>query len=442
MRAINLEIYGCVKKCKFQSLTFVFLFLIGLPAIGQDFELIQIPRSKSAVYPFAQVEPSIAIHPNCPRKMIAGTVMDDYYYSRNGGKTWKSSSLKTKFGVNGDPVVHIDQKGRYYYFHLSNPSSGNWIDRIVCDYSDNIKGKWSTSATRPDPPKAQDKHWVAECPKTGNLYLTWTQFDKYESKAPQDSSRIMFSKSVDRGETWTVPVVISTLNGDCLDGDNTVEGAVPAVNEKGELFVVWTGPHGIRINVSLDEGETWLKKERKIIDQIGGWTFDIPGISRCNGLPILKVDNSKGEHNGRLYVNWADQRNGDDNVDVFCVYSDDNGQSWSDVIKVNQDNGLHHQFFTWMDVDQSNGNLYFVFYDRRNYSDNQTDVYLAYSFDGMNHINNVKVSQSSFVPKQQVFFGDYINIAASKGTIRPIWMRMDQKQISLWTALIDEKDLK
>lgn len=430
-----------MKKCRTPYFSLLLLCLIVFPVFGQDFELVQIPRPEKATYPFSQVEPSIAIHPKCPRKMIAGTVMNDYYYSKNGGKSWKSSSLKTKFGVNGDPVVHIDRKGRYYYFHLSNPPSGNWIDRIVCDYSGKIKGKWNTSATQPDPPKAQDKHWVAECPKTGNLYLSWTQFDKYESKASEDSSRIMFSKSIDRGETWSKPIVISSLNGDCLDGDNTVEGAVPAVNDKGEIFVVWTGPHGIRLNISKDQGETWLSKEHKIIDQIGGWTFDIPGISRCNGLPILKIDNSKGDNNGRLYVNWADQRNGEDNVDVFCIYSDDNGKSWSEVIKVNQDASNHHQFFTWMDLDQSNGNLYFVFYDRRDYEDNQTDVYLAYSLDGMNTLKDVKVSQSPFVPNEDIFFGDYINIAVVKGTIRPIWMRMDQKQISLWTALINEKDL-
>jgi hypothetical protein len=141
-------------------------------------------------------------------------------------------------------------------------------------------------------------------------------------------------------------------------------------------------------------------------------------------------------------VNWADQRNGKENVDVFCIYSDDNGKSWSDVIKVNQDVSKHHQFFTWMDIDQSNGNLYFVFYDRRNYSDNQTDVYLAYSFDGGSNISDVRISGSPFMPNPDVFFGDYINIAVHKGTVRPIWMRMDEKKISLWTALIEGGDLK
>ncbi len=30
-----------------------------------------------------------------------------------------------------------------------------------------------------------------------------------------------------------------------------------------------------------------------------------------------------------------------------------------------------------MDIDQTNGHLYFIFYDRRAYLDNQTDVYMA-----------------------------------------------------------------
>lgn len=409
--------------------------------LAQEFEVVQLPRPANAIYPYAQVEPSIAIHPRCSKKMIAGTVMNDYYYSKNGGKSWKSTSINTKFGVNGDPVVHIDRRGRYYYFHLSDPSSGNWLDRIVCDYSNRIKGKWKTTATTPDPPKAQDKQWVAECPKTGTLYLTWTQFDEYESHNPKDSSRIMFSKSVDRGKHWSTPKVISALNGDCLDGDNTVEGAVPAVNDKGEIFVVWTGPHGIRFNKSDDQGETWFKKEKKITDHPGGWAFNVPGMSRCNGLPIVQIDHSGGKYNGRIYVNWADQRNGTDDTDIWLTYSDDEGKNWSKEICVNQDNSQKHQFFTWMNIDQKDGSLYFVYYDRRSYEDKQTDVYLAFSNNGGNTIREVKLSKSSFTPNANIFFGDYINIAANKGVIRPIWSRMDEGNISLWTALVNKEAL-
>jgi len=288
------------------------LFIMGTSffSFGQEFERVQLEKPKEATYEYAQVEPSIAINPNNLNEIIAGTVMNDYYYSTDSGKTWTSSSLRSKFGVNGDPVLHINSKGRYFYFHLSNPKDGQWIDRIVCDYSDTIIGEWTSSATTPNPPKAQDKHWVSECPKTGNLYLTWTEFDAYGSKKKTDFSRIMFSKSIDDGQSWSEPLVISALLGDCLDGDNTVEGAMSAVNSEGEVFVIWTGPHGIRINRSIDFGETWLKQEQKVIDQIGGWTFSIKGLGRSNGLPVTYIDQSKGEFHNRIYINWVDHFNG------------------------------------------------------------------------------------------------------------------------------------
>jgi hypothetical protein len=46
------------------------------------------------------------------------------------------------------------------------------------------------------------------------------------------------------------------------------------------------------------------------------------------------------------------------------------------------------------------------------------------------------------VPKSTVFFGDYLNIAAVNGTIRPIWPRMDEGKISLFITLIDEATLQ
>jgi hypothetical protein len=45
------------------------------------------------------------------------------------------------------------------------------------------------------------------------------------------------------------------------------------------------------------------------------------------------------------------------------------------------------------------------------------------------------------MPDQEVFFGDYLNIAAVNGTIRPIWPRMDYGKTSLWIALVQEEEL-
>lgn len=406
----------------------------------QEFKNVQLPKPDLATYSFSQVEPSIAIHPQKKRKMVAGSVMNDFYYSTNAGRRWKSKSLTSKTnGVGGDPVLHVDKNGKVYYFHLSNPPDGKWLDRIVCQTSDKIKGNFNDGTyPKPNPPKVQDKHWVAEHPTKNEMYITWTEFDAYDSDNPLDSSQIVFSKSIDSGETWSKPKRISVRGGDCLDGDNTVEGAVPTVDNDGNIYVIWTGPYGLVMNKSTDGGETWLNKEIEIANQPEGWAIDIPGINRCNGFPILK----SSRKTNTLFINWSDQRNGTNNTDIFMSKSTDGGFTWSNPTKVNQDTTQTHQFFTWMTVDQSSGNLYFVYFDRSKYQDNQTDVVLAVSKDEGKTFVAYTISESPFIPNEAIFFGDYNNIAAVNGSIRPIWPRMDNGTITLWTAIIKEKMLK
>lgn len=414
------------------------LFLLGC---GTTYKNVCIPKPKESASIFSQVEPSIAIHPEDPSHMIVGTVMDDYHYSTTGGNKWKSFQLKSKYGVYGDPVMLIDNEGRNYYFHLSNYPEGSWLDRIVCQKSDQIDGPFDEGTFTQPNGKVHDKHWVAYDTDRKIIHMTWTQFDAYKSTNPGDSSVILYSRSTDRGDTWSVPVRISYFAGDCLDGDNTVEGATPAVGPNGEVYVAWTGPQGIMWNVSTDYGLTWLEKERKVVDHPGGWDFEVPGIFRCNGLPILQCDQSNSPHRGNLYINWSDQKNGTDDTDVWVIRSEDGGQTWSEPVRVNDDAPGRHQFFTWMTVDQSSGAVYTVFFDRRNHSDLGTDVYLAYSRDGGRTFTNVKISKKPFYPNNEVFFGDYTNIAAVQGVIRPVWPRMDGIRISLWTALIHDRDL-
>lgn len=401
---------------------------------------VQLSKPATSTYRYTQVEPSIAIHPTNQKMMIAGTVMDDYYYSTDGGKKWTSKTLKSKYGINGDPVLLFDTLGRAYYFHLSNYSAGTYLDRITCQYTDELSQEFSPgSFPRPVGTKVQDKHWVCVDPVTNHLYMTWTQFDAYHSDLPEDSSNIVFSKSIDRGETWSDPLRISTFSGDCLDDDQTVEGAVPTVGKNGEIFVAWAGPKGLVLQKSMDKGKTWMEQEQTIHPQFGGWNLSIPGIHRANGLPILASDLSGGKYHGHLYLNWCDQKAGNDNTDSWLSVSEDNGETWSTPTKVNQDTGVAHQFFTWMTVDQSTGNLYFVYYDRRNSKGNETDVYTACSKDGGKTFSEIRITKKAFLPNEELFFGDYLNIAAVKGTIRAIYPRMDNDKITLWVAHLTEE---
>lgn len=383
-------------------------------------------------------EPSIFVNPKNIQQIIAGANLNFTYHSNDGGLTWSKQDVSSSFGVWGDPCMMADTNGNFYYIHLSNPANGNWIDRIVCQKSVDGGNTWSNgSYTGLNGNAAQDKAWTCFDKKSQTIYVTWTQFDQYGTSDPNDSSIILFSKSIDLGETWSTPVRINRLAGDCVDSDNTAEGAVPAIGANGEVYVCWSNRDTLFFDRSIDGGATWLNEDIVASTQPGGWDYNIDGIYRCNGLPITKCDLSDGENNGTIYINWTDQRNGETNTDVFISKSVDGGFTWSNPLKVNEDTTTHQQFFSWMDVDQTTGFIYVLFYDRRNYTDKETDVYLAYSTDGAQSFINVKVSEDSFTPNTNVFFGDYTNISVYDGKIAPIWARQDGNSLSVLTAQID-----
>jgi len=384
-------------------------------------------------------ETSIVINPKNPNEIVAGANISFAYHSVDGGLTWTMGNLVSPYGVWGDPCVLVDTAGTYYFFHLSNPpSGGGWIDRMVCQRSTDGGQTWSDGTyTGLNGTKNQDKEWGAVNPFNNHIYLTWTQFDVYGSSASQDSSIILFSKSLDNGATWSTPLRINRKAGDCLDEDNTVEGAVPVVGPQGQIYVSWAGPEGIVFNRSLDEGETWLDTNIFVADIPGGWDYAIPGISRANGLPITCCDLSNGPYRGNIYINWSDQRNGATDTDIWFVKSSDGGTTWSVPARVNDDPVGNQQFFTWMTVDPVTGYIYFVFYDRRDLTGNMTDVYLAVSRDGGSTFKNIKITDSPFTPINSIFFGDYTGISAYNNIIRPIWTEINPGGLSIWTAVID-----
>ncbi|MEL6673475.1 MAG: sialidase family protein [Bacteroidota bacterium] len=392
-------------------------------------------------------EPSIAINYKNPDNIVGGAILNKVYYTMDGGQNWKTQTLKSSYGVFGDPCLISDYKGNLYYFHLSDPSHRGWLsdkilDRIVGQRSKDGGETWSDGGYMGmHHPKDQDKEWAAVNPRNNHLYVTWTQFDKYDSQDPKDKTNILFSSSRNKGKKWSEAIQINEISGDCRDDDQTAEGAVPTVGPNGEIYVAWALNEKIYFDRSLDKGKTWLDKDLIVSDQPGGWTITVPGIMRCNGMPVTACDISEGPHRGTIYVNWADQRNGAEDTDIWVARSNDQGKTWSAPVRVNDDPPGRQQFFTWMVVDPKTGYLYCVFYDRRHHEDLGTDLYLAYSKDGGQSFTNVKVSEKAFFPRRDVFFGDYNHLAAFDGLITPIWTRMDKGKTSVWTALIRQEVL-
>jgi hypothetical protein len=416
---------------KKKVLTFLFFILSG------NMIFAQFPNIRIGIIDDPE-EPSIVINPKDPGQVMAGANIDLYYRSTDAGLTWQEGTLTSSFGVYGDPCLIADTAGNFYYFHLSNPVIGNFVDRIVCQKSTDGGMTWSDGSFMGlNGTKVQDKEWAVVDPLTNNIYVCWTQFDVYGTNNPADSSIILFSKSIDGGLSWSPAKRINRIAGDCIDSDNTVEGAVPATGPNSEVYVTWAGPAGLVFNRSLDQGEIWLDTNIFISNIPGGWDYAIPGIYRANGFPVTCCDLSNGPFRGNLYVNWSDQRNGTIDTDVWFVKSTDGGLTWSARKRVNDDPPGKQQFFTWMTMDQKTGFIYIVFYDRRAYTSNATDVYMAISRDGGETFQNFKVSESSFTPNHQIFFGDYTGITAYNDIVRPVWTRLDNNELSVWTAEID-----
>jgi len=183
-------------------------------------------------------EVTIAINPINPNIMAAGANIDFFYFSTNAGERWTEKRLSSSLGVWGDPCVIFDNSGNLYFAHLSNPVQGYWIDRIVVQKSTDNGLTWNNgSGIGYNYPKNQDKEWLAadltNSPYKNNIYISWTEFDDYGSYSADDSSRILFSKSSDFGESWSKPIKISDKSGNCVDSDETFEGAVPAIGPEG-----------------------------------------------------------------------------------------------------------------------------------------------------------------------------------------------------------------
>jgi hypothetical protein len=395
---------------------------------------------------FPPVEPSIAINKSNPQNIVAGMMMDRVVVSADGGATWTESQLNSPFGVYGNPAMISNAKGNLFYFHLADPTGKGkddeaWLDRIVCQESIDDGKTWLEGVSiGNNPPADQIKAWPAVQPKKNFMCVTWTQFDKYQSKDANCQTNILFSKS-NSGNRWSTPVQINESPGDCANDDFTAMGAIPTIGSDGKIYVAWANRGNIYFDRSYDDGNTWLRNDLLVTRQEGGWALEIPGLEKSNGLPVLAIDNSTSRYHGILYLVWADQRNGKDDTDIWLIRSTNRGDYWTKPVRINADDTRTHQFLPWIAVDPTNGHVYIVYYDRRNHEDNQTDVYLSYSFDGGASFKEVKISETPFVPEAGKFLGDYTNIDAYGGIITPIWSRIDSGKTSVWTAVIKDDEL-
>lgn len=326
-----------------------------------------VPIGSQAGCRSAQNETSIAVNPANPRNIVAGA--NDYrlfntreqrndsygvaYTSFDGGRTWTNVLLPhlafptgatgalSIMDAAGDPVLAFGPRNTVYYgtivFSRGEPAEGGTEPPtgIVVNVSHDGGLHWGEpaivaldgvdAAGNPRPTRVfNDKIWLAADRSSGRLYVTWTRFldnpDGTFLEAP-----IVISASRDFGATFTPSTRIDTRLEDFTGGITPFsQGSSPQVARDGTLYVAYEGTECatlacdqptdrdvVVVATSRDHGRTFRKS---IVDT----DFDFPpnenvGRStltgenfRISSFPSLSYD----PVSDRLYVTWADDRNG------------------------------------------------------------------------------------------------------------------------------------
>jgi len=362
-------------------------WLLALCSCAYSTVQAQIKNIKVADAPdgTAGVDAVIAVGGHKIPSIVVATAPDNIYYTQDDCKTWTTSKLTSPAGILGQPVLIADDKGNVYAFHLSgSPTDGltgeKSLDQILCHISGDGGKTWTEGGSVGlNAPKDQFRPGVTLDSKN-NLMVAWTEFDKYKGDDTNCQSRILYSTS-SNGKKWDKPYELSQTPGNCQGGNASAEGAIPAITHDGKTFVTWANQNKIFMDRSLTGGSLWLTNDIGVSEQHAGWNLQIPGVGNCTGLPILQADHSKGKLRGSLYLVWTDQRNGTDDTDIWFMRSLNYGDNWTSPIRIAQDS-KGHQFNPAFTIDQATGNLYVMYFDRHQYTDTQTDVYLAYSTNG------------------------------------------------------------
>jgi photosystem II stability/assembly factor-like uncharacterized protein len=376
-------------------------------------------------------EPSIAVNPNNPQQLATAFQTNaSVAYSEDGGLTWTiaEGTAPVDYHRSGDVSITYDQRGRAFLCYIAFDKLGTmnyWAHgatrngifvRRSRDGGKTWEGRAATVIAHNSDPGIpfEDKPYILADTTgsryAGTLYVGWTQFSL-------EKSIILFSRSTDGGVTWSKPIEISTHEGLPRDETGSVEGFTGAVGGDGTIYVAWADGSEIALASSRDGGQTF-SRSRSILQTAPSY-FDLFRVSRGNGFPQIGIE----RQTNRLFVVWADYRNGD--IDIFSSTSRNRGKSWSAAARVNSDpvhNGAD-QFMQWLAVDSVDGSANVMFYDRRADRENRkATIVLARSIDGGRSFTNYAWDSTPFDPDGE-FIGDYSGIAALGGKVYGAWAR-------------------
>lgn len=370
---------------------------------------------------FLPLTPGVSSYNGYARSVDAGATFTDL------GKL-----LPVPGGFNlGHPDIAVDSSGNFYYSMMALDATL----RSMIGVAKSTNGGLTFGPPVDASPGTSRESFQVNAhiavdnggPFDSNIYVSWSEFSLA-------GIRILFSRSTDRGATFSAPIALSAPGA-------VTQGSFPAVGPNGEVYVAWEDfgtPGGgftdrsIRIRRSDDGGVTFGPEVTiASVSRIGALTQCGPpgfqlliretlnGALRTHEFPSIGVDTSLGSHGGNVYAVWNSDPDGagPDMSDVFLSRSADKGVTWSVPVRLNDDPTTNDNFFPFVSV-APDGTVAAMWYDRRLDLDNfNIDVFKALSTDGGQTFGpNIRVTDVSFaVPPingQPTFSGNFDPIVA------------------------------
>jgi len=368
-------------------------------------------------------EPSIAVDPTNPDKMIIGWRQFDnvnsdfrqagYGYSSDGGQNWTFPGVLEPTVFRSDPVLDFDSAGNFFYNSLTNVT-GAYTCRVF--KSTNGGAAWDPGTDA----YGGDKQWMTidrtAGPGSGNIYSFWTIY--YSSCQPG-----MFTRSADAGTSYE----------SCVGVDGYPYWGTMVVGSEGELYIAGAlSSNGIVCSKSTNAqipGSVISWVSSSYVDLDGGVVSGDPvNPVGLVGQVSVDVDRSGGPGQGNVYVLASVERfSVSDPADVMFAKSTDGGFSFSAPQRINNDASTgNRQWFGTMSV-APNGRIDVIWLDTRGEGPGSllSALYYCYSEDQGETWSINKQISNQFDPSvgypQQQKMGDYFDMVSDNEGAHLAW---------------------